>query len=176
MKKMIFLVLALVLISWGQASADYSFSFMSYGGAYGVNATLLTPSNGNGPLTVSGGTGTGTGSANSGVIYSLSLLPAGNISAFGGDVLTSDNLLTPGSTIVLTNNGLVFKSNSNPIWINIWGNASDYTYFQSGPTSWYANVNGPATLTASPVPIPAAVWLLGTGLVGLFGIRRRFTS
>jgi hypothetical protein len=27
-----------------------------------------------------------------------------------------------------------------------------------------------------PVPIPAAVWLLGTGLIGLFGIRRRFTS
>jgi hypothetical protein len=27
-----------------------------------------------------------------------------------------------------------------------------------------------------PVPIPAAVWLLGTGLLGLFGIRRRFTS
>ena len=25
-------------------------------------------------------------------------------------------------------------------------------------------------------PIPAAVWLLGTGLVGLFGIRRRFVS
>ena len=28
----------------------------------------------------------------------------------------------------------------------------------------------------SQVPIPAAVWLLGTGLVGLFGIRRRFAS
>ena len=27
--------------------------------------------------------------------------------------------------------------------------------------------------TASPVPVPAAVWLLGSGLLGLIGIRRR---
>jgi len=27
---------------------------------------------------------------------------------------------------------------------------------------------------SAPVPIPAAVWLLGSGLVGLIGIRRRF--
>ena len=26
----------------------------------------------------------------------------------------------------------------------------------------------------NPVPIPAAIWLLGSGLIGLFGIRRRF--
>jgi hypothetical protein len=28
-------------------------------------------------------------------------------------------------------------------------------------------------LDAAPVPVPAAVWLLGTGLIGLVGIRRR---
>ena len=34
--------------------------------------------------------------------------------------------------------------------------------------------NGPITeITASPVPVPAAVWLLGSGLLGLIGIRRR---
>ena len=34
----------------------------------------------------------------------------------------------------------------------------------------------PGEYDRSAVPIPAAVWLLGTGLVGLFGIRRRFVS
>ena len=32
---------------------------------------------------------------------------------------------------------------------------------------------GPMTVTASAVPIPAAVWLFGSGLLGLVGIARR---
>jgi hypothetical protein len=37
-----------------------------------------------------------------------------------------------------------------------------------------ANFNVMANLT--PIPVPAAVWLLGSGLVGLFGVARRRTG
>jgi hypothetical protein len=33
-----------------------------------------------------------------------------------------------------------------------------------------------AFLTVTTVPVPAAVWLLGSGLIGLVGIRRKFTK
>jgi hypothetical protein len=32
------------------------------------------------------------------------------------------------------------------------------------------------TAEAAPVPIPAAVWLLGSGLAGLVGMRRRISG
>jgi hypothetical protein len=32
------------------------------------------------------------------------------------------------------------------------------------------------SLTAAPVPVPAAVWMLGTALVGLVGVRRRMNA
>lgn len=39
---------------------------------------------------------------------------------------------------------------------------------------WNLNFDGTAaSLTYAPVPLPAAVWLLGSGLLGLFGIGRR---
>ena len=43
------------------------------------------------------------------------------------------------------------------------------------PTGFGGNItSGTASITGSAVPIPAAIWLFGSGLVGLVGIRRRF--
>ncbi len=37
-------------------------------------------------------------------------------------------------------------------------------------------VDLPGSITGSPVPIPAAVWLFGSGLLGLIGIRKRIKN
>jgi hypothetical protein len=53
-----------------------------------------------------------------------------------------------------------------------------FIYFngESGSANQVAIDNIQVYNTAAPVPVPAAVWLLGTGLVGLIGIRRRFVA
>ena len=74
-----------------------------------------------------------------------------------------------------------FISDRAPMWGNFYakdgtddhGTVDVYAYNTgftlTGVNSYYAAV--PDTLTV--VPIPPAVWLMGTGLLGLIGIRRR---
>ena len=151
MKKLLFSMVLLACFSGGQAYADYTFSFMSSDGNYGLQGQLTTSSNGNGPLTVTGGSLTGNGRLNSGVSYSL--LPAGvtyvNTDGGGADLFGADNLLLPGSNPVLDSNGMIFRINTNNpngnLAIGIWGNGqNNYSYFQS----WSAYVSGTVTLTA----------------------------
>ncbi|MAT65100.1 MAG: hypothetical protein CMN57_05610 [Gammaproteobacteria bacterium] len=46
-----------------------------------------------------------------------------------------------------------------------------FTYF-TGADGLYGEWDG-ASFTTSPVPVPAAVWLFGSGLLGLVGLARR---
>ena len=50
----------------------------------------------------------------------------------------------------------------------VWGGTYD------GMTQW--GVVGFEPTGGSPVPLPGAVWLLGSGLVGLWGVSRRWSN
>jgi len=52
------------------------------------------------------------------------------------------------------------------------GNVTDHTQFRS--TEWDSSPVNPPVLVIEYVPIPGAVWLLGSGLIGIVGIRRKF--
>ena len=162
-------LVTLVCISWSEAYADYSFTFMSNDGTYGVEGTLNTPSNGNGPLIVSGGSVTGTGTSNSGVNYSLvPTSPSGSIRPFGATDLIFDNQLSPGSNTVLDGNGLVFESDDGLSYLNIWGNSpTSYTLFQLGlNTNTNTEIYGPmvdGTITLTPtIAVPLVVGMTET--------------
>ena len=48
-----------------------------------------------------------------------------------------------------------------------------YVFTEGQTVEFWASVYQLSNVTSSPVPIPGAVWLLGTGLVGLAGWRRK---
>lgn len=58
--------------------------------------------------------------------------------------------------------------------INNTAAAHVYQYANSnGASTWQLNADGSLTYAAAAVPLPAAVWLFGSGLIGLVGIARR---
>ena len=194
MKRLLFLMAILSCFVWNAAYADYSFAFTN--DAYGIAGTVIASSNGDGTFTVTSGSVSGTGAGNQGVVYSLvpisaatnpgpppSIRPFAGLPGDGTDLIF-DNRLMPGSGTVLTGNGLLFEagSGSSAFYINIWGNSpTSYTlwglsYNTSLQQENYGipNVGGEVTITTEgTTPIPGAVWLLGSGLMGLAGIRRR---
>ena len=60
-------------------------------------------------------------------------------------------------------NGGTWVGDSNPVWYGN-GNAVQLTVNTSG---------GVLAVDVQPIPVPAAVWLFGSGLLGLVGVARR---
>ena len=186
MKKMFLLVIALVVMSWGQASADLlNFTYTNTDPNNVANLSgwidaTLNP-DGNTFTVLSGNI---TGGTWSGEIVAPYYPGTGSVE--GGFRWDNQLLSTNSNVQQLTDGGLMFKTSTNA-YINLWGNGggANYSYYVSEVNNGYTVQNNSGDFNASlvsplvrspvPTPIPAAVWLLGSGLAGLLGLRRRFT-
>lgn len=104
----------------------------------------------------------GLPSSASGAATSLNLQPSFNISGFQYALVDSAN-----------NNLSGFVPSGSSAEINLVSNGTYGIWFQGTVDG---NVGGIAVgaiaLSTTPVPVPAAIWLFGSTLVALFGMRR----
>jgi hypothetical protein len=87
--------------------------------------------------------------------------------------------VSPPATTAVTELFFYFESTHGPMWGDFYakGNNSNVAWnagFGTTPTGDFSNWIAVPDTKQTPVPIPGAAWLLGSGLVGLVGIRRRF--
>jgi hypothetical protein len=195
MKKVLFLAVFMVFAAWGQSYADYSFS---YSGATGsVTGDIVATLNPDGSTyTVTGGSVTGAVDGYASATYTLLPLSVGTSTPYagggtqyvhtihgvdntGGADITWDNQLFPNSNPLLSGSGLAFVDAADDLILNFWGNGANSPYtlavFHTGGVDY--PLAGDVTITplaGSPAPIPAAAWLLGSSLIGLVGIKRKY--
>jgi uncharacterized repeat protein (TIGR01451 family) len=156
-EKIVFLVFAFVLMSWGQASADFTFNYVSNDGTVNISGLLNTASTGNGTLPVTGGyfSGFENGLAISGTILGGVTNPPNTLTSPSGKFVYDNSLIVgSGGPLLSTSGGLLFGNTSTNTETNIFyynGAYSFSTYnpgtgYQPDPSGWGI----PGNFTVSP--------------------------
>lgn len=166
------LLLSIVLFgaSMGVANAQLITGSYGVGGAYSVTGGILTLGS------VTAGTGTDDFDPSIGFFTPDGIITNGNINLntftsitnvfdIGGWQLDLETLVVGSSGDVLALDGTGFVSNLDP------GLGFDKTAVVWSFTGNDIGTSYSMTITA--VPVPAAVWLFGSGLLGLVGVARR---
>jgi hypothetical protein len=102
--------------------------------------------------------------------------PATNLYAYVGNGIFERNDFDAKSNKLYSRLSTLYNVDVTSFIQSLVNNSSDYAGFLADETNNGAIRNYGSyklSIDYQPVPVPAAVWLLGTGLIGLLGLRRR---
>jgi len=93
--------------------------------------------------------------------------------SIGGDPFYTANKTTFGNDAFFTFTGLAEGANAASFWFNFESLDLTGDSIAFGISNFGNSSASPFTLDLVAVPLPAAVWLFGTGLIGLVGFARQ---
>lgn len=156
-------------VNTGIANAQLITGGMGMTGSYTVDATTFTLGSATG---TSGTDILGTtvgfptpGNINNGAINFASFTSVANVLDIGGWQFDMDSLLNESTSSLWKFTGSGSLTDLNGVYENT---AATYVLSANPTGSSYS-----ISINATVVPVPAAVWLFGSGLLGLVGVARR---